>query len=117
MPVKRPILTFAPLLATVALVPSCRDYPGQFRMMCTTAEEVQAELGTVTDARQRHHVWASKVDPKLSGDAKTVFRAIGGMSLDPKKKYEILQQGAAECGVPNYRCDAIQKLFDEAGKE
>ena len=99
------------LLSSALLLAGCRNYPAQFELMCSTAREVESELGSVADGATRHRVWAERVAPKLSGDAKTVFGAIGGQSLPADKKYEILRQGAAECGVKDYQCEPLRALF------
>lgn len=104
---------FAAALAA-ALLSGCRNYPKQFALMCTTAEQVESELGQVADGVQRQRIWAERVSPQLSGDASKVLAVVSGQSLPPAKKYELLQQGAAECGVPSYECAAIKKLFDDA---
>lgn len=105
------------LLLCAWCLAGCRNYPKQFRLMCTNAEEVQAELGTVANGVERHRVWANRIDPHVSGRARDVLLTIAGESLLPEQKYEILQDGAAECGVPNYRCDAIRVLFEHQARD
>ncbi len=102
---------WAMLLVAAAAI-GCSNYDKQFEHMCQSAKEVRAD--SALQPSQRMRIWADKVDAKVSGKAKKTFDALGGMSVEPKQRYETLKTGAAECGVEGWQCDEILKLFEES---
>jgi hypothetical protein len=78
-------------------------------VMCDAAKEAQA-TPNISPA-DRATVFASLADQRLSrfGDARKLFQALA--MVDPTQKYQLLKQGAAEMGHPEWDCPAIAAFF------
>jgi hypothetical protein len=106
-----------PSSSTSAAAPKAAPLPGlpyatQLKELCTIAEGVRAErFFDVAGGLAEMLIWRERVTPRLSGLTMDVVHAADGESIPAKQRYEIYKQGAAELGVPNWECRALEDIF------
>jgi len=76
----------------------------------TICEEAQKSLAMDVPAEQRAAMLAKAIDERLeSAPIKQAWGAI--WTVAPDQRYKLLQTSAAEIGVDNWQCPALEKVW------
>jgi len=101
------------LMFVVAVLSSLAPFAGcagrDLEALCDATQDRNLALAS---PEHRAALWARAADDRLSrfGGVRKAFTAIAG--ADPRQKYALLKQAAAEVGHPEWECPALKSILE-----